>query len=317
VAGNPVINEFDVEGSRHTLAYVGNPAQWDGPRAAREVEKVVREVRHFWGFLPFKKYVFLFRQGGGGGLEHLNSTLLSASASPNYGWFAFVCHEYFHAFNVKRLRPIELGPFNYENPEKTTGLWVSEGLTSYYGELLAGRAGLGTAQQVLDRLASHISSLQNNPGRLKQSLNDSSWNVWTTGGSGIGQGAGTVSYYVKGPVVGWLLDAQIRRATDGKKSLDDLMRLAYLRYSGERGFTADQFRATAEEVAGVDLKEWFRKALASTEELDYTEALDWFGLRFAPQDDQQARKTWKLEVRDDATDLQKAQLREWLGRASP
>ena len=80
-------------------------------------------------------------------------------------------------------------------------------------------------------------------------------------------------------VVGFLLDARIRRATEGAKTLDDLMKLAYQRYSGERGFTAEQFRKTAEEVAGVDLKGWFRGAVASTEELDYTEALDWFGLR--------------------------------------
>ena len=122
-----------------------------------------------------------------------------------------------------------------------------------------------------------------------------------------------LSYYVKGPVVGFLLDARIRRVTEGKKSLEDVMRLAYRRYSGERGFTPDQFRATAEEVAGADLKEWFRKALASTEELDYREALDWFGLRFAPSDD--PAKAWKLEVREDATDAQKAHLRALLSAA--
>ncbi len=82
--------------------------------------------------------------------------------------------------------------------------------------------------------------------------------------------------------MGFLLDAEIRRTTDGKRTLDDVMRLAYKRYAGEQGFTPQQFRAAAAEVAGVDLKDWFRKAVSSTEELDYTEALDWFGLRFAP-----------------------------------
>ena len=132
--------------------------------------------------------------------------------------------------------------------------------------------------------------------------------VWASGTSGVGRDTATkLSYYVKGPVVGFLLDARIRRATGGTKSLDDVMRLAYRRYSGERGFTPEQFRATAEEVAGTDLKEWFRKALASTEELDYREALDWFGLRFAPSDD--PAKAWKLEVREDATAAQKAHFR--------
>jgi predicted metalloprotease with PDZ domain len=112
-------------------------------------------------------------------------------------------------------------------------------------------------------------------------------------------------------VVGFLLDARIRRATDGQKSLDDVMRLAYHHYSGERGFTPEQFRATAEEVAGIDLKEWFRKAVASTDELDYREALNWFGLRFAPSDD--PKKAWKLEVREDAFEAQKEHFRAWVG----
>jgi predicted metalloprotease with PDZ domain len=128
--------------------------------------------------------------------------------------------------------------------------------------------------------------------------------------SGIGGGAKTVSYYVKGPVVGFLLDAKIRQATGGAKSLDDLMRLAYRRYGGEKGFTAEQFRQTAAEVAGVDLKESFRKWLATTEELDYTEALEWFGLRFAPGEGEQ--KTWRLEVRTDATAAQRERLQAWL-----
>jgi predicted metalloprotease with PDZ domain len=119
-----------------------------------------------------------------------------------------------------------------------------------------------------------------------------------------------VSYYEKGPVVGFLLDARIRRATGGGRSLDDLMRLAYARYSGDRGFTPEQFRSAAEEVAGADLGGWFRRALASTEELDYAEALDWFGLRFVPSEG--PSKAWKLEVRADATDAQKGHLGDLL-----
>src|SRR5262249_20970280 len=139
----------------------------------------------------------------------------------------------------------------------------------------------------------------------------SSLDVWSSGTSGVGRdNAKTVSYYVKGPVVGFLLDAKIRRATGGERSLDDLMRLAYERYAGERGCTPEQFRATSEEVTGVDLKEWFRRALASTEELDYSEALDWFGLRFAPSED--PAKAWKLEVRADAAEVQKNHLRALL-----
>jgi predicted metalloprotease with PDZ domain len=294
----------------------GEFKQWDGQRSAQDLEKIVRKTRRFWGFLPFKKYVFLnvFRQGGGG-LEHKNSTLLTSSpraATPTFRWLAFVSHEYFHAFNVKRLRPVELGPFDYERPPQTASLWVSEGLTSYYGELLVCRAGLGSPQDCLASLSSHIASLQNSPGRLLQTLEQSSLDVWDSGTSGVGRDAASkVSYYVKGPVVGFLLDARIQRATGGKKSLDDVMRLAYKRYAGARGFTPEQFRKTAEEVAGVELKEWFRKTISSVEELDYTEALDWFGLRFATAGGQAPSPGWKLEIREDATEAQKRRLQAW------
>jgi predicted metalloprotease with PDZ domain len=235
--------------------------------------------------------------------------------APTYNWLAFVSHEYFHAFNVKRLRPVELGPFDYENPPNTSSLWISEGLTTYFGDLMVARAGLGTIQDHLARLSSNISSLQNSPGRLMQTLEQASLDVWGSGTSGVGRDTSTkISYYVKGPVVGFLLDAKIQRVTGGKKSLDDVIRLAYKRYSGERGFTAEQFRKTTEEVAGVDLKEWFRKALASTEELDYSEALDWFGLRFAKAEGQPPTAAWKLEVREDATEAQKSRLRALVGQ---
>src|SRR5262249_15564732 len=176
--------------------------------------------------------------------------------------------------------------------------------------------GLSSQQDFLTRLSSQIKQLQNSPGRLAQTLEQSSREVWTNSFSGVGgNNTKSVSYYIKGPVVGFLLDARIRRATGGSKTLDDLMRLAYERYSGDRGFTAEQFREAAEAVAGVDLKEWFRQAISSTEELDYSEALDWFGLRFAASDGQKQEKTWRLEPRPDATAAQKTHLTAWLDAA--
>jgi predicted metalloprotease with PDZ domain len=329
VAGDPVVHEFEVDGSKHFLVDIGDVGSFDGQKAADELRTIVEATRRFWGFLPFKTYYFLnvFRRGGGG-LEHKDSTLLTASANrttsarANLGWLSFVSHEYFHAFNVKRLRPIELGPFDYENPPNTSSLWISEGLTSYFGELILIRAGLGSTEDYLRLLSSHISRLQSAPGRLVQTLEQSSLDVWGSGTSGVGRNqATTVDYYVKGPVVGFLLDAKILRDTGGQKSLDDVMRLAYKRYAGERGFTPEQFRAVAGEVAGVDLRIWFQKAVSSTEELDYTEALDWFGLRFAPRADTEKKEEpkkkepaceWKLEVRADASDSQKQRLQKLL-----
>jgi predicted metalloprotease with PDZ domain/lysophospholipase L1-like esterase len=318
LAGNLAVTEFDVDGSKHVVAAGGDTAQWDGERAAADLRKIVEANRRLWGPLPFARYAFLFvvreKGGGGGGLEHANSALMFSGATAprgkgNFSWLMFVSHEYCHAFNVKRLRPVELGPFDYEKPPRTTGLWVAEGLTTYYGDLLVRRAGLCDTDAYLARLSGQIGRLQKTPGRLVQTLEQASADVWTASMSGIG-GAGTLSYYVKGPVVGFLLDAKIRRATNGARSLDDLMRLAYRRYGGEKGFTAEQFRQAAEEVAGCDLKEPFRKWLATTEELDYAGALEWFGLRFAPGEG--ANQTWRLEVRADATAVQQGRLRAWL-----
>ncbi|SRR5579883_145393 len=318
VAGNLDIHEFDVEGSKHLVVNTGDFAAWDGKRAAADLQKLVTEHRRMWGFLPFKRYVFLcaFRKGGGG-LEHLASTLVTCDAasmrSPaSYlGWLNFVSHEYFHAFNVKRLRPIELGPFDYEKAPRTAGLWVAEGITCYYDALLTTRAGLGAPKDFLVRLSGNIDRLQKTPGRLVQTLEQASLDVWTSSFSGIGGGSKTVSYYIKGPIVAFLLDARIRRETNGAKTLDDVMKLAYQRYSGAKGFTPEQFRKTAEEVAGVDLGAWFEKTIRSTEELDYAEALDWFGLRLTPSD--ATAKNWRLEMLQDATDAQRSRLKAWLG----
>ena len=138
-------------------------------------------------------------------------------ASPR--WLSFVSHEYFHAFNVKRLRPVELGPFDYENPPTTKSLWIAEGLTTYFGDLIVVRAGLVTTADYLAALSSHIGQLQNANGRLVQSLEDASLDVWGSGTSGVGRDPATkLSYYVKGPVVGFLLDARIRRVTEGRRA---------------------------------------------------------------------------------------------------
>ena len=322
VAGMLDIHEFDVAGTRHLLVNFGDIGEWDGGLAARQIQQIADEHRRFLGFLPFEKYVFLnaFRRGGGG-LEHLNSTLLTSSsarsATPTISWLEFVSHEYFHAINVKRLRPVELGPFDYENPPQTATLWIAEGLTSYYGDLAVVRSGVGTVEDFLDGNSSRIRQLQSSPGRLLQTLEESSLEVWTNSTSGVGvDPEATVSYYGKGAVLGLLLDARIRRLTDGARSLDDVVRLAYERYSGERGFTPEEFRATASEVAGSDLSAWFVSAVNSTEELDYSEMLEWFGLRFATADEDDPSTEWVLEIDPDAGEQQLQRFRDLVSPSS-
>ncbi|MEO7102769.1 MAG: hypothetical protein ABI311_05350 [Gemmatimonadaceae bacterium] len=313
IAGNISFHEFEVAGAKHYLADIGEiPPEWDGALAARNLKKFVTANYDFWGFLPFKKYVFLnvFRRGAGG-LEHLNSTLLTSSPNSTGGgdmrWLQYVSHEYFHAFNVKRLRPVQLGPFDYEHAPTTPSLWISEGLTTYYGNLMACRGGLGTQQDVLNSLSKAITSIQTSPGRHVQTLEQASLDIFSTGGSGEGGNRSTtVSYYDKGLIVGLLLDARIEHATKGQKSLDDLMRLAYKRYGGAHGFTPAEWVQTASEVAGTDLTGFFHTLLQTTDEMDYSEALNWFGLRFAPATD--PAKAWTLEIRPDATPAQSAHL---------
>ncbi len=311
------VHPFKVAGSEHTLVDAGDAGDWDGAKGARDLARIVTETRRFWGFLPFDRYVFLnvFRQGGGG-LEHKDSTLLTSSAArvttpkAYLSWLGFVGHEYFHAFNGKRLRPVELGPFDFDKAPTTSGLWISEGLTTYFANLMVHRSGLSTREEYLSGLSAQISSLQSQPGRLLQTVERSSEEVWNNSNSGVGPNAGTVSYYVKGAVLGFVLDARIRKATNGRKSIDDLLRLAYKRYSGDRGFTSDQFQKAAAGVAGVDLSAWFRRATRSTEEVGYQEALDWFGLHFPETSD--ASKRWTLTVREDATPEQSRHLAAWL-----
>jgi predicted metalloprotease with PDZ domain len=323
VAGDLDVHTFTVGGTEFDLVDAGEHPGWDGARAAADLAKVVRANEPVWGDIPFPRYVFLnvFRQGGGG-LEHANSTLLTANAArattPEgyHRWLSFVAHEFIHAWNVKRLRPIELGPFDYEQQPHTTSLWIAEGLTSYYAELALARSGLSTTDQLLADLSAGIAQLQSEPGRLVQTLEQSSSDVWNNSLSGVNPSAATVSYYEKGEVAGLLLDAEIRRLTSGRRSLDDAMRLAYHRYGGARGFTAAEFEATVEEVAGASLGDWFHRTIASAGELDYSGMLDWYGLRFAEPEGSDAARRWALVARDDATDAQRAHLHDLVSSPS-
>jgi len=333
--GNAHVYPFDVAGKKHFLVNEGEAGVWDGPASARDVQKIVEEYARMWGGLPYEKYVFFnMLVESGGGLEHKTSTWMNSShwawrntqepaprnesgaAAPppsgptRAGWLGLVAHEYFHTWNVKRLRPIELGPFDYENEVYTRSLWIAEGVTSYYGPLALRRAGLTTREQFLRSLSSTIGQLQRVPGRLALPVESASFDAWiklyrpdeNTNNTAI-------SYYTKGDVLGFLLDAKIRKATGGAKSLDDVMTTAYARYSGSRGYTPEDFRRVANEVAGADLGPWFHQVLETTEELEYSEALDWFGLRFRPATQRELSGDQGLTTRVDNGRLVVTQVR--------
>jgi len=288
IAGNPDVREFTVDGKKHHLVNTPASDTFDSARAAKDLERLVQEHRKMWGFLPYDKYLFLnMITEAGGGLEHKNSTLLmtnrwtTRTRKAYVSWLELCSHEYFHAWNVKRLRPIELGPFDYQSEVYTKSLWISEGFTDYYGELLVHRAGLSTREEYLEALSNQIEALQTTPGRLVQSAAMASYDAWVKQYRPDENSPNvSISYYTKGAVIAFVLDGKIRKATSGTKSLDDVMRAAYEKYSGAHGFTPEQFRQVAEQVSGLNLQEFWKNAVEGTGELDYSEALDAFGLRF-------------------------------------
>src|SRR5580658_5123785 len=156
LAGNPAVYRFEIDGIPHYLVNQGEDGVWDGPRSAADAEKIVRQNRELWGSLPYKKYVFLnLLTEVGGGLEHRNSVCMMTSRWATrtrrgyLGWLDLAAHEYFHAWNIKRLRPVELGPFDYEKENPTRSLWIAEGITDYYAPLTLRRAGLSSTQEFL------------------------------------------------------------------------------------------------------------------------------------------------------------------------
>ena len=185
VAGDLAVYEFTRSGKPHYLVNVNEGGNWDGARAIGDVERIVAEHERMWGSLPYEKYVFInMITEAGGGLEHANSTVLMTSrwamgTRDSYvSWLNLVSHEFFHVWNAKRLRPAALGPFDYETENYSPSLWVSEGFTSYYGDLLVARAGLTWEPEYLSLLSNDIRTLETTPGRLVQPVTQSSYDAW-------------------------------------------------------------------------------------------------------------------------------------------
>lgn len=305
VAGNPTVHEFSVAGVPHVLANYGGEQMWDGAKAAADVQKIAEQHRKLWGLFPYDRYVFFnLIVDTGGGLEHLSSTVLFArrfamrTRKTYIDWLSLVSHEHFHAWNVKKLRPVELGPFDYESENYTTNLWIAEGFTDYYGDLHLVRAELITRKEYLELLSKVIESVQTTPGRLVTPVAVASYDAWiklyrpdeNTPNT-------TISYYTKGNLVAWILDAKIRKATNDARSLDDVMRTAYARFAGTRGYTTADFMNVVREIGGAVVASWLERAVSTTEELDYTDALEWFGLQFKePSEpkagDEKPKKVW-------------------------
>src|SRR5690606_34871540 len=196
-------------------------------------QKIIAATVDLFDDIPYGQYTFIGIGPGRGGIEHLNSTTVSFDGNQLKTQedinrtLNFLSHEYFHHFNAKRIRPFELGPFDYDLGSRTNQLWIAEGLTVYYEYIISKKAGIKDTQTFYSDLESHINTVENNPGRQHQSLSQSSYNTWSDGPFGnMGKEKGkTISYYNKGPLVGLLLDLNIRELTNSKASLNDVMYL--------------------------------------------------------------------------------------------
>lgn len=276
---------FTVENVPHRIVFSGD-GNYDMERTAKDIAKIIEQAFKIFGELPYKDYTFIVNLRGGGGLEHLNSTALQFNRfgfKPDSRYKSFLglaAHEYFHAFNVKRIRPDALGPFDYENENYTRMLWVAEGGTEYYSNLLLVRAGLITPKEFLDARADGIEALQARPGRLEQSLEDSSFDAWIKyyrpDENAINN---QISYYDKGEIVNMMLDITIREASGGARSLDDVMRSLYNdHYKQGKNYTPADFQKIAEAAAGRSLDDFFKKYVRGTDDIDYAAIFAGIGL---------------------------------------
>ena len=244
--GNHERYQFDVKGVPHDVVAEDVPKSVDRKKMVADLQKLVATGTDIIGEIPYKHYTFLLMGKGVGGVEHLTSAAMlfdgtSLTNADGYRrWLSFAAHEYFHTFNVKRIRPIALGPFDYDKENFTDMLWVSEGFTSYYQDIIVRRAGLQTRDQYLESLTQNIATYENSPGHLFESAAASSINVWHRGENAANT---TISYYNKGPTIAAMLDFKIRSETKNQKSLDDVMRALYNEYykDKKRGWTTRSF----------------------------------------------------------------------------
>lgn len=281
--GNQDIFYFEAAGVHHEIAMVGG-GNYDKERLKKDCAVIIEEATRIFGVNPNKRYVFIVHnyQSGGGGLEHLNSTVLGASRNgyqnerSYIGFLGLVAHEYFHLWHVKRLRPIELGPFDYDAENYTTALWIMEGFTAYFDNLILRRCGFLNESNYLQALANDVNTVENRAGNQIQPVALASFDAWIKYYRPDENSANTsVSYYNKGALLAMMLDLKILAATQGQKRLDDVLKAAYETFyvKKKRGFEEHELQTLIEQIAGVPVDDIFRAA-HTVEPLDYNAYLN-------------------------------------------
>ncbi len=287
--GHHEIYPFEAMGKPHQLAIWGQ-GNVDPDRVIHDTQKIIQVEAELFGGLPYDRYLFLLHltSSGFGGLEHKDSCSLIYSRlgfrdKDRYDRFMqLVAHEFFHLWNVKRIRPKGLETFDYEQENYTPSLWFSEGTTSFYDLILPYRAGIYDAKTYLKALSQEITRYLMTPGRLVQPLSESSFDAWIKLYRPDANSANSqISYYLKGEMATLLLDLAIRIRHSNERSFDDVMRQMWQQFGrAEIGFMPEQLKTTIEAVAGFDLTDFFDRYIdGGTEELPFDEYLAGFGLR--------------------------------------
>jgi predicted metalloprotease with PDZ domain len=282
--GNHAVYHFTVKGRPHEVALYGS-GNLDVKMFIDDVKKIVEAAGSVFGEYPYSNYVFLTHllSEKGGGLEHLNSTLIRLqrwSFKPRSEYLkqlTLIAHEFFHLWNVKRLRPEPLTTYDYTKENYTKLLWVSEGITSYYENEILRRAKICSIEEFLDTLLEDIETLEGVPGRRVQSLEEASFDAWIKYyRQDENFPNSSVSYYAKGAVVGWMLDMEIKKNTSHRKALDDVLRLLYKEaYQKGKAFSEDEFESACEKISGAKMESFFEDHVRGTKDIDYNK---WFGL---------------------------------------
>jgi predicted metalloprotease with PDZ domain len=283
--GNQEILSFEFQGISHYVA-IEDLGNFDRDKFIGDFRRIVEAATSIIGEIPYKHYTFIIMNRGMGGLEHRNSMAVyynPASLHNSRGylrWLSFITHEYFHLYNVKTIRPITLGPFDYDKENYTRMLWVSEGITVYYEDLILNQAGFQDRTDCLEQIRRNIMNHENIPGHLFQSATEASFDTWIQFFNREPDGFNrTISYYDKGGTLGLLLDLKIRHESENQKSLDDVMRRLYYEFhkKKKRGFTDEEFQEVCEQFAGCPLDEVFHYA-ETVETIDYPKYFAYAGL---------------------------------------
>ena len=278
--------DFEVNGTPFACVFFENQQRYDFdlPKFVDICKQIVTYQGEMFGSFPFPNYVFLFTIPGGGGLEHLNSTSIglnpvAQARDPRAGAFV-TAHEFFHLWNVKRIRPKTFGPLEYEHENYTGNLWVSEGWTSYYGELTLVRTGINSRKEFLAAFERYLDREFNKDSRHEHSVFWASRNVWHRDRDEPPR----VDYYAKGEILGAMIDLKIRHETGNRKSLDDVM-LFMNRWFAERGtgFEEGDIERACTAISNYDFGEFFARHVRGVLDPPLAEYFGYAGIEYSEQ----------------------------------